>query len=299
MNGHRLLVQLATAALAITAATGPLAGQAAPIPAPGDSGTRHIVKLRDGSTLVGRIVESWGDSARFESLTGRVTLRRADVTAVRTVRSSAIHNGKYWPDDPSATRLFFAPTGRTLAKGDGYYSNHWIFLSDVHYGVSDRFTLGGAMTMFPTENFLKDNVYFISPKLAVKQSDRLNVAVGAFVGVAPFFEDATENSFGIAYGVATWGGPDASLTLGGGYGFAAGKAAESPMVILGFTKRVSSGWSFVSENWLFPETNHPLVSYGFRSVGERLAWDLGFVTLLGEDGLFPGVPWVGLTWKFR
>jgi len=269
------------------------------LPAAGDTGTRHIVKLRDGSTLVGRITESWGDSARFESLTGRITLRRADVVSVRTVRSSAIHDGQYWPEDPGATRLFFAPTGRMLAKGEGYYSNHWIFLSDTHWGVTDRFTLGGAMTMFPTDNFLKDNVYFLSPKFGIKQSERLNIAAGAFVGVAPFFENATGNSFGIAYGVATWGGTDGNVTLGAGYGFAGGKMADSPMAVLGFTRRVSRGWSFVSENWLFPNTNRPLVSYGFRSIGDRVAWDLGFVTVLGEDALVPGVPWLGLTWKFR
>ena len=269
------------------------------LPAPGDTGTRHIVTLRDGSTLVGRITESWGDSARFESLSGRVTLRRADVTSVRAVRSTAIHDGRYWPEDASATRLFFAPTGRMLAKGDGYYSNHWIFLSDTHWGVSDRFTLGGAMTMFPFGNFLKDNVYFISPKFGIRQSERLNIAAGAFVGVAPFFEDATGNSFGIVYGVATWGGPDGNVTFGTGYGYAGGKMADSPMLMLGFTRRVSHRWSLVSENWLVPNTNRPVVSYGFRTIGERFAWDLGFVTVTGEEAIIPGVPWLGVTWKFR
>ena len=269
------------------------------LPPPGDSNTRQIVQLRDGSTLVGRITESWGDSARFESLSGRITLRRADVTSVRTVPSSSIRNGRYWADDPNATRLFFAPTGRTLAKGEGYYSNHWIFLSDAHVGITDRFTLGGAMTMIPSGDFIKNNIYFISPKYAIEQSERLNIAAGAFIGVAPFFDNAINNTFGIAYGVATWGTPDASLTLGGGYCFAGGRMADSPMAMLGVTKRLSRGWSFVSENWLFPNTNRPLVSYGLRSVGERTAWDVGFVTILGEEGIVPGVPWLGLTWKFR
>ncbi len=33
-------------------------------------------------------------------------------------------------------------------------------------------------------------------------------------------------------------------------------------------------------------------------LGERTAWDVGFVTILGEDGIVPGVPWLRITWKF-
>ena len=35
-----------------------------------------------------------------------------------------------------------------------------------------------------------------------------------------------------------------------------------------------------------------------RMLGERTAWDVGFVTILGEDGIVPGVPWLRITWKF-
>ena len=39
------------------------------------------------------------------------------------------------------TRLFIGPTGRPLRKGAGYFSDHFIFLPGVAYGVTDNVTL--------------------------------------------------------------------------------------------------------------------------------------------------------------
>ncbi len=288
------------AALAMPATGGAQAPR--PIPTPADTSARLVVTLRDGSTLIGRVVTSWGDSARFESLTGVTMLRSTDIRRLRVVPASAIRNGEYWPVDPSSSRLYFAPTGRMLPKGDGYYSNHWVFLNEVHHGVSDRFTLGGAMTLFPSDNFLKNNLYFISPKVGVYQSEKTNVAAGVFAGIAPFFKDDfgedSENTFGIVYSVATFGSDDGSLSVGTGYGYAGGRMADNPLLMVGFNKRITRRLAVVSENWLFPNTDRPLVSYGVRTIGERLAWDFGFITVLGEDGLVPGVPWIGLTYRY-
>jgi hypothetical protein len=158
------------------------------------------------------------------------------------------------------------------------------------------------MTLFPSDNFLKNNLYFISPKVGVYQSEKTNVAAGVFAGIAPFFKDDfgedSENTFGIVYGVATFGDDDGSLSVGTGYGYAGGRMADNPMLMVGFNKRITRRLALVSENWLFPNTDRPLVSYGVRTIGERLAWDFGFITVLGKDGLVPGVPWIGLTYRY-
>ncbi len=263
-----------------------------------DTSMRQLIKLRDGSTVLGRITQSWGDSARVESMAGILTLRRANVASVKLVRSSSIHGGTYWPEDPNATRLFFGPTGRMLKKGEGYLANHWLFFMDGYGGVTDRFTLGGAMTLVPSDDFLKNNLYFISPKVAITQSERFNTAAGVWLGGAPFSDAAGSiNTFGIAYGVATWGGDNGAVTLGGGYGFAEGRAARNPMAMFGATRRISKRLSFVTENWLFPNVEEPLISLGLRTIGESASWDLGALTVLGaDDTVF--VPWVGVAWKF-
>ena len=263
-----------------------------------DTSMRQLITLRDGSTVLGRITQSWGDSARVESLAGTLTLRRVNVASITLVRASSIHDGTYWADDPNDTRLFFGPTGRMLKKGEGYLANHWLFFMDGYAGITDRFTIGGAMTLLPSDDFLKNNIYFISPKVAITQSERLNTAVGVWLGTAPFSNDiGSVNSFGIAYGVATWGGPNGAVTLGGGYGFAEGKAARNPMAMLGATRRLSRRISFVTENWLFPNVENPLVSAGIRTIGDNLSWDLGAITVLGT-GTTGFAPWIGMAWKF-
>lgn len=208
-----------------------------------DTSMRQLFKLRDGSVLLGRVAQSWGDSARVESMAGV---------------------------------LFFM---------DGYT------------GVTDRLTIGGAMTLFPSDNFLKNNVYFISPKFVITQSERFHSAIGVFAGMAPFVDAVgSNNSFGIAYGVATWGGEDGGITVGSGFGFAEGKLARNPMVMIGGTRRVSKRVAFVTENWLFPNVDNPVTTVGIRTISDKLSWDLGFVTVLGIDVIVP-VPWIGVTWK--
>lgn len=264
-----------------------------------DTATRQLITLRDGSTIIGRITHNWGDSARVESTAGTFVVRLASVRAVQFVRASSIHDGVYWPDDPNATRLFFSPTGRMLKKGEGYVANHWVLFLDGYVGLSDRFTLGGTMTLFPTSNFLKDNAYFVSPKLGIAQGERFNAAVGAWIGGAPFSSEAgAVNTFGIAYGVATWGGLDGAFTLGTGYGVAEGKMARNPMLMVGGTRRISRRFAFVTENWIFPNaTEHPLVTFGLRSIGNGVSWDLAGMTVLGSGGTYV-VPWLGAAWKF-
>jgi hypothetical protein len=144
----------------------PLASIAAQVTGPtlavaSDTSMRQLIRLRDGSTVLGRITQSWGDSARVESMAGVLMLRRASVESVKLVSASSIHDGVYWPDDPNATRLFFGPTARMLKKGEGYIANHWLFFMDGYGGVTDRFTLGGAMTLVPSGNFIRNNIYFI------------------------------------------------------------------------------------------------------------------------------------------
>jgi hypothetical protein len=299
MPSTRLLLAAAFGALLAPAAAHAQAGGPVLAVAP-DTSVRQLIKLRDGSTVLGRITQSWGDSARVESMAGTFVVRGANVRTVTLVRATSIHGGEYWPDDPNATRLFFGPTARTLKKGEGYVANHWVLFMDGYGGVTDRFTLGGAMTLIPSDNFIKNNVYLLSAKLGLTQSERLNTAVGLFVGGAPFSDVAgSVNTFGIAYGAATWGGLDGALTLGGGYGFAEGKAARNPMAMVGATRRLSRRFSFVTENWIFPNVqDHPLVSAGLRTTGESISWDMGFVTVLGTGGGTVLVPWFGAAWKF-
>jgi hypothetical protein len=89
-------------------------GVAAPVLAQADAGSARdstvVVRLRDGSQIVGRLVEQTPDSVRLVTSAGRMTLTRSAVTELKVINPADIHDGSYWPVDPHETRLFFGPS---------------------------------------------------------------------------------------------------------------------------------------------------------------------------------------------
>ena len=261
-----------------------------------DSATAQVIRLRDGSTLVGEIVALTADSLRFRTTLAELSLSRAAVRDYREVRRSALRAGEYWPASPNATRLLFAPTGRMLEPGKGYFADHYLFLVGANRGITERFSLGAGASVLPTTDFFRNNIFYVTPKVGLVAGERVNVAAGVLAGFAGLTEDL--NDFGIAYGVATFGGADRHLTVGGGYGFANGDWANEPVLIVGGETRLSRRSALVSENYYIPGLEGPLVSYGIRLFGEKLSVDLAFFNLLAGRMVFPGVPYVDFVVAF-
>lgn len=70
------------------------------------------------------------------------------------------------------------------------------------------------------------------------------------------------------------------------------------MIMVGGEARLSRRISFVTENWVFPGVDNPLISYGIRLFGEKLSVDLALINLIGEDFLFPGFPYIDFVYNF-
>jgi hypothetical protein len=258
-----------------------------------DSARVQLLKTRTGTTLVGHVLDERADTVVFETSGGIFTIARREIEELREVRTS--RGGEYWPANASGTRLFFGPTGRMLAKGDGYFSNHQLFFLSATGGLADRFTLGGGLSVLPLDNFA-DNLFFLTPKLGVVQSDNVNVAVGALVGAVGMGE-SHGGTGGLGYAVATFGSPDASVTVGGGAGFG-NDVASTPIFMLGGETRLSRRVALVTENYLTSSADNPIVSYGLRFMGEKIAVDLAFINVLGENAIFPGIPFVDFVFHF-
>jgi hypothetical protein len=202
------------------------------------------VRLKDGSLLVGLLVDQTADSVRIVTSAGRMTLVRSAVAELKVINPAEIHDGTYWPADPHDTRLFFGPTGRTLAKGSGYFSDLYLFLVNGAWGVTDRFMMGGGMSVFPSSNFLGNNVYYLTPKVALVRGERFNVAAGALIG----FAGSANGTAGIYYVAASNGLPDASFTYGVGYAYFNSRVSGDATLMLGGNVRVSRRLSLMTEN---------------------------------------------------
>ena len=219
------------------------------------------------------------------------------MSKIRVVSNAELHDGVYWASDPHYTRLFFGPTGRTLGKGEGYFSDFELFFLNGARGLTDRFMLGGGMSIFPSGD-LTNNLFYITPKVLLKGGERFNVAAGALIG----FAGHENGSAGMLYVAATSGTRDNAFTYGAGWAYFNDKIAGDAALLLGGTRRVSRRVSLMTENYVFTGAGggYALPMYGVRFFGESISADLGFINFIGRDShpIFPGAPWVGFAVKF-
>lgn len=274
------------AAFALLLAAGPLApGLRAQAPdlQPGEA--LWEVRLTDGTVLVGRVVEATDERVTVETPAGtRTSFRRDQIRDARLAEGRVVE-GAYWFEDPNHTRLFLiSPTGRSLARGEGYVSAFWVVLPFVAYGITDHLTIAGGTPIIPGTI---GRVVYVAPKLRVFDGDALDVAVGAL----NFFwlEDRSEGATGIGYGVGTYGTTDRSLTLGAGWAYAVGQGdswvEDRPAILVGGDLRIARTAKLVTENFFVPGESGTLLSGGMRLFGERISVDFGVVGFVSRNEL--------------
>ena len=255
-----------------------------------DSTRMQVLTLRDGSTLVGRILSVGQESVQFETSVGRMTIPIANIREVSQTETARMRDGEYWFPNPNATRLFFSSTGMMLKRGEGYISDYMLFFPGVAYGVTDNVTIGGGVSLFPVG--LEHQVYYLTPKVGGSVSENVHLATGALIAS---WEGET---VGIGYGVGTFGTPDASLTTGVGYGFSGSELSDKPIFLVGGEKRIARRLALVTENYIIPDLDeNPVYSFGIRLMGEKLTVDLGLFNARGS-GAGIGLPWVDFVFKF-
>jgi hypothetical protein len=256
----------------------------------GDSTRIQILTLKDGSTIFGRIVAIDADTVTLQIRgAGTIKLAAGAIREIKEIASADIHEGSYWFPNPNSTRLFFAPTGQMLKKGEGYVSDYEVFFPGMAVGVTDNITLGGGISLLPAA--AEDQIYYLTPKVGVSVTDKVHLAAGVL------FAGAKGGTGGVYYGVGTFGDGNASVTLGGGYGFAGGKIESKPVGMLGAELRLSKRIGIVTENYLLPVTeNNVLYSFGFRFMGEKLTTDLALFNVAGSGVI--GLPFVDFVFRF-
>lgn len=279
-------------ACALALAAAPAAAQ----PAAPDTTVREF-RLADGSRVYGRVVASDAEHVTVETLGGvRMELARAQVRSDVPARGRVV-NGELWLEDPHATRLFFGPTARAVPRGEGYFGVYELFFPFVTYGVTDRFTISGGTPVIPEAI---GQIFYVAPKLEVVRAPSVRVAVGALAAFVT--EEIDEGSVGLLYGVATFGGPDASVSTGATVPFIMSDAdsdiGREPGFMLGGEYRLSRRTKLLSENYFVPAAEVGLVSAGVRFFGERLSADFGLGAGVGGGDSFCCLPLVNFVYSF-
>ncbi len=263
-----------------------------------DSTKVYLIDLKDGSRLFAKVMEVDGDKVRVKVASNATfVISFSQIASAKEVLPERIKDGKYWFENPHATRYLFAPSARNLKKGEWYYQNAYLVLNSFNYGVTDYFSIGGGLEIISTLAFGRP-LFFITPKVGFEVSEKLNLGGGIIYYST---DDNRRRHFGIGYGIATYGTSDRNLTAGVGWGYFYGEFLNKPIVVLSGMSRVRRRWSLISENWIaYIEGEYQgIFSYGVRFFGEKIAVDLAF--LVNKDifeALFPGVPYVDFVVKF-
>lgn len=258
-----------------------------------DSSYIQLIETKDGSNFNGRIIKFNDNELEFETEFGLLTIPLINIESIETIAITVSHDNKYYFSNPNLTRLYFSPTGRMLKKGQGYFTDIYLFFPGFAYGITDNITIGGGVSIFPGVD-MNEQLFYFTPKIGISSSDNTSFSLAGFFMKIPY----DDQTVGILYGVSTFGPPNSSFTIGLGYGYNDGELADRPAILLGGDFRMSKSTSFVTENWVMPGVDYPLLSYGIRFMGKRMSFDLSFFTIADNDIIIPGIPYIDFVYNF-
>ena len=239
--------------------------------------TVYEMVLRDGSRLFGTVVSQDDSQVVLQTQAGTiVTAKRDEIASLEQVSMHMI-DGRFIPSDPNATRLFFGPTGRSLAKGTTYLGVYEFLMPFVQVGVTDRLSIGGGTPLvFGLQG--GGRPFWVTPKLQLVNTADTQLAVGAF----HVFDSNGDG--GVGYMVGTHGGADASVTVGAGLAYGSG-GSRSGVLMAGGERQVRRNMKLMTENYVWKDGNG-VASAGVRFFSDRLSADLAIAVPIGADGLF-------------
>lgn len=241
--------------------------------------------LKDGSRMFGTIERENDQEVVFRTHSGAaVTARRRDIASLRRA-SGRIERDEFVRADLHRSRLFFAPTGRSLARGQVSIGVFEFMAPFVQVGVTDRFSVGGGTPLvFGIDDW--DRPFWVTPKLQVVDTPQVQAAVGLL-----HVFDVDGEGGGIAYGVGTFGSTDNALTVGAGLGYAGD--SRGGILMVGGERRVRQNLKLITENYLW-KNGEGIVSGGIRLLGGSLSADLALAVPigLGDTIAFPVVNFV-------
>ena len=257
------------------------------------------IETQDGNEYIGTVFKRTPEEIVLDTeKLGLITIQMQDVKTMEVVtnRQEARREstGNERPENFQAGRYLFMPNGYGLRSGEAYYQNILVLVNQASIGLTDNFSIGVGMV--PFFQFGGPTPVWLTPKFSIPVvPDKVNIGVGALVGTV-LGEQGT--SFGVAYGVSTFGTRDKNLSVGLGYGFSEEEWADTPTFSLGGMFRVGRRQYFISENYLINTGSEVfgLLSFGGRTVWDRISLDYGGVLPLVPDiGPVFMIPWAGIT----
>jgi hypothetical protein len=226
----------------------------------------------------------------FRTTAGAVV--RTPIERVAGIRpaSGLLREGRFFLDDPNSTRLFFAPTGRALRRGEAYAGVHELLMPIVQVGITNRISIGGGTPLLfgiPAS----ERPYWITPKAQIFSGGRASVALGV---VHAFGLDDDDGAVGVAYAVATRELSAGSVTVGGGLGYTS-HGDRGLLLMAGGDRPAGRNARLITENYFWRTGG--VASLGVRFFGEKLSADVAIAMILTSDLVQP-TPIINFMYRF-
>jgi hypothetical protein len=268
------------------------------------------LELKNGKSIRGLLLQK--SEAEVSVATEEVGKITVAWSAIKSMNMISKEEKDRFPN-PQPTRYFFAPSAIPLKKGDKYYQNAVFLLNSFQVGMNDHFSLGGGVVI--------PFAFFITPKIGYQLSK--NVHVGGGILFATSLIRDLNFGVGTVYGSFTYGSMEDNITLNAGLGavkentgMGSGdynwKFANRPMFTLSGMTRISKRAMLITENWIFSTNTsnysnnwqflnsvteyNGILSAGVRILGERYAFDVGFLT--PSVGGVSAIPYIAYNIKF-
>lgn len=252
-------------------------------------GRSYRIETVQGTVFTGTLMSMSLTTLEFDAQElGHLRLERGQIRRVDLQGPAAAGVGAKpgYFDIGNGNRLFFAPTGRGLRRGEATLQDVDLYFVGLNYGITDNFSLGGYVSLVPGLA-LDKQLLVLTPKVSFALSEKVHLGAGLlYVRVPNFDNNGRSTGAGIGYGALTYGGADDNLTFGLGYGFVEGDIGSTPILQIGGQTRVSRRVSLVSENYIVADSRAGLGGlYGIKINWRRTSLGLGaaYIYSFGYD----------------
>jgi hypothetical protein len=243
-----------------------------------DSGKQQVViELKDGNNIDGKLLARRGDTVVVESKTlGTLNIHIKNIKSIDARSPENIKANEYWFDNVHAVHGFISPTGFNLRKGEGHFSNIYLFFNYVSYGLTDNFSLTAGtefLSLLFGEGSNVPSFYYLNPKISIPIQKEITVGLGSML---VFYKNNNLNGrqplLPIPYGVVTFGNRNNNGSLGFATSFVGSR--KIPILTLSAQGRAGRGLSLMTENYFGEDLNFGIT--GCRFMSKHIGVNVGF-----------------------
>jgi hypothetical protein len=276
------------------------------------------VKLKDGQTLLGRLVQERPDGAVVLRLgSGALVLLAGDAVAEVQADPAATPTaaGETWFPDANRTRYLYGPSAMMLRRNEFSFSQTELVLSTFSWGATDWLSVqaGTAVPAWFIPPLPSAANFLVSVKAGGRLLENFHLAGGVQTVVLPAVGGSSYFPFllGLGFLTATVGSPDLHASVSFALPFSsAGLGFSAPILTLSGSWRLLRGLALVTEHWVVLALSQASLAFGggpflvtdglaVRIMGEHVAVDLGLLTLYASGYFVPfPIPWLTFTYNF-